>query len=492
MKNKTKIADLFELIQKRGEYTSVGYKSVTQATFDGRSYSGRSGRQHMSTHRPNIIDQSRDFMRNNSIYNGMINRATSYICGNGFGLQVKSEDEDYNKEAEMLWTEFWQRPDVTQRLSGRQLLKMICSEVMTAGDTGIIKVDGGLVQLIEAEQIIGSKAQKAPYGFRANKVGKPTSWYVSPYSAGQVKTNKAKRYTPEQFLFVASPDRPSSTRGVPPCQSAFAMLHRINDVCNSEAIAWQILARLAISITKNGGAGNMHGLSRDDSAKSSEEQDGDLARRVVDIDYATIFAGEDGDEIKGIDRNIPGKDFPQSIEMFLRLMGLPLGMPLEITLLDWTESNYSQSRAVLEQAFETFLSWQYLLQDFSLAPIFSWKIDEWVLAGKLDKIETGKRHDWVKPTFPWIDQLKEAQAWGSKLDRTLTTHSIALKSENLDRGNVVAMRVKEVRDAIEQAQAIEKDFPEEKIPWEIFAGLQAPKTESEGTPTGKESKAEDE
>ena len=248
------------------------------------------------------------------------------------------------------------------------------------------------------------------------------------------------------------------------------MLHRINDVCDSEAIAWQLLARMAISVTRE--QGNKVGYS--ESTVDPNKTDGNqLTTRLTELDYALIFHGVPGDEIKGIERNVPGKNFTESLTMFLRLLGLPLGLPLEVILLDWTKSNYSQSRAVLEQAFTTFMGWQFEIIDSFLTPVYEWWVKNEIKNGDIKQTDTVLIHDWIKPSFPWIDQLKEAQAWGEKLDRGLTLHQRALKSLGVDREDEMNDRQAEVLDAIARAKKIKEDTGVE-VPWQIFAGLESP------------------
>jgi len=185
-----------------------------------------------------------------------------------------------------------------------------------------------------------------------------------------------------------------------------------------------------------------------------------------------MFHAEPGEKITGIERNIPGKNFTESVRTFLRLLGLPIGCPLELILLDWTQSNYSQSRAVLEQAYENFVGWQKKLIDFFFAPLFQWRLAAWQsasLVSKKAKIEA----NWITPTFPWIDQLKEAQAQAAKIDRGFVTHSAVCKSLKTDREEVIDQREKEVREAIERSKKIEADT-EVAVPWQIFAGLEPP------------------
>ena len=210
--------------------------------------------------------------------------------------------------------------------------------------------------------------------------------------------------------------------------------------------------------------------SREDEHADPEGNDGDLTTRVSDIGYAVMFNGQQGDEIKGIERNIPGKDFTASLRTFLRLLGLPLGMPLELILLDWTQSNYSQTRAVLWQAYnQTFEHWQYLMSDFFLSPVLEWKMAQWRKA-ELIPATCRCEYEWIKPTYPWIDQVKEAQAYGLRLDRSLVTHAQVCKSLNLDPDDVLQQREDEIRDAINRAAKIEKETGKE-VDWRVFAGL---------------------
>jgi len=467
----------FGIETERGTYTALGYRSVRVANREGRSAIGGSGDYHSQYDRGQLINQSREFFRDNGIYRGMIDRAVGYIVGNGFAYQAKTSSKAWNDTAEALWKEYWRRPEIRCLLSGRRVERMACRELLLCGDTTILKLAKGLIQQIEAEQMVGQR--NLTDGIEKDDYGRPKKFWIGEYGrGGQVDKRTVKGYQPEYVLFLCDPERPSATRGVPPCQATFAQLHRINDVCDSEAIAWQMLARLAVSITRKEGATLGFSESKADPDKAGSDTDGHLATRLTELDYALIFHGEPDEEIKGIERNLPGKNFSESLIMFLRLLGLPLGLPLEVTLLDWTKSNYSQSRAVLEQAYAAFLGWQLLLEDFGIGEIVVWKIDQWVREGKLQDRPDKYARDFIKPTFPWIDQLKEAQAYGAKLDRNFISHAMVCKSLNNDRDEINAARKREVLEAIKTAREIEKKTGQ-KVPWEIFAGLEAPAAKAE-------------
>jgi len=454
--------------QHKSGYDALGFRSASVTARDGRTYIAGSGEAHQKYDRKKLIAQSRIFYYDNAIYSGLIERAVSYIAGD-VALQSNHPNKNHNAKVEKLWKNFWEKgkPEVRGILSGDQVIKMICRELLVAGDTGAIKTNQNKLQLIEAEQIAGKIKDDAKDGIKKDTYGKPQSYYVCPYNrGGQPDTRNAKPYKPADFLFVTDPKRPSSVRSVPPSQASFPMLHRINDVCDSEAIAMQMLSRIAVSITREMGPEQAYEESVEDPNKTEDE----VASMLTELGTALIFHGEPGDDIQGVNHNIPGKDFGESIKMFLRLLGLPLGLPLEVILLDWTQSNYSQSRAVLEQAYQMFKARQKILKTMFLSEVFNWKYAHWVIEGLITDRKGGDAHEWILPTFPWLDQLKEAQAHAAKLDRTMTTHTAVCKSQGLDREDVVNTRVREIEDAIERAKKTEEKTGI-KVPWQALCGM---------------------
>lgn len=482
--------------KRRGVYTQLGYHSVRIAFSDGRVSMGGGGDLHLRFSREQLINQSREFIRDNGLYRGMIDRAACYITGNGFTLQAKSGDEEWDAKVEAWWNDvFWKKPEIRGILSGRRVERQICKELLTCGDVAALKTSRRKLQLVEAEQIVGP-SQKDD-GLQKDRAGAITGYYLAKYTKdGILRPSEAKFYDPANVLFICDPERPSSSRAVPPAQASFPMLHRINDVCDSEAQAWQQLARLALIINKKDSGISGLQTSDEDDAKRGADQPY-VTNRIQDWEAGTSFWGEVGEEIRGVERNIPGGNFPASLTMFLRLLGLPLGLPLEMVLLDWTKSNYSQSRAVLEQAFVTFQGWQLMLEEDFLEPVFRWAVDQAIKDGLLDENEGRYRHEWIKPTFPWLDQLAEAQAWGAKLDRTLCTQAQVLKSLNKDYADVMNQRESEFIDAVNRSKRIFEKTGE-KVDWRLLAGVASsvngggaqPKDENQAAADGKKAGAE--
>ena len=109
-----------------------------------------------------------------------------------------------------------------------------------------------------------------------------------------------------------------------------------------------------------------------------------------------------------------------------------------------------------------------------LDDIVAWKIQQWIGEDVIKERSDGMEHEWIMPTFPWIDQLKEAQAHELKVKLAFETHGQVCKSQNKDRETVIKARDLEIRDSIERAANIKKDTGVE-VPWQLFAGLEVDK-----------------
>lgn len=469
-----------------GRYSQVGYKSARVPGAEGRTPSNSTGSQHQLYDRKRLIAQSREFMRDNSIYYSMIEKSTAYIIGDGYTLQAQTRSDSWNRKAEAQYKNFMMNPDIKGILTGASFERMVCKEQLTAGDVGVLKTNEGKLQIFEAEQINDSEYKD---GIKKDNFGKPLTYYVEGYTSNGNLNRKSVPLSPNDFLLISDPDRPSSVRSTPCGQSSFSNLHRISDILDAEAIAWQLLSRMALSINRKDAAAKALDISGDDDQANSTGNDAEISERITETSYATIFHGEVGEEISSIDRNLPGKDFPQSIKMFLRLLGLPLGLPLELILIDYSDTNYSSSRALLEQAFVNFKRRQNLLEYKYHRPVYEWFINNQIAKGELAERKDKFKHSWIKPTFPWIDQLKEAQAWGSKLDRSLTTQGKAIKSLGDDPDEILDLREKEINNAIERANRINEANKDVvgfiPVDWRVFAGFKA--ETSQGKPMGIES-----
>jgi len=350
------------------------------------------------------------------------------------------------------------------------LLYSVCRELLLTGETWLLYTDRMEVQLLQSEQIIPFVSQ-IDAGLKLDEYGRMLAVNVARINEhGQIAQENAKPVSADNMVCAMVTEDPSSIRGMPPSQASFPMLLRLDDICDSEALAWQVLARLAVTVTRE--AGPTAAFSEAAVTNPDQGVDG-TDYQITDLDYALMFQANPGESVHGIDRNIPGKDFPESVRMMLRLIGLPLGMPLEIILLDWTKSNYSQSRAVLEQAHESFEDWQSLIAEQILTPLYQRKLSEWLATGLLPTTGATADHTWIMPPFPWLDPEKEAKAQAALIDLGIDTYSSALMRRGSGLAQTTTRNIEDVVNAIDAAAAV-KERTGEVVPWQYFAGRSLP------------------
>lgn len=458
-----------------GQYSTLGYRSATLERSSGRPMAKAGSADSHLRYDQALLGQMADaFDRDNAIYEGIVNRAVDAIIGTGFTLQAQTGNKSLNSRIEDDFSEWAEEPEVRGLFCWQDCEGMVLRSVINRGDVAAILTGEGKLQIVESERITSSGRNKSgnrvECGVEVDAVGRPVRFWIADVDeSGYVRSSGAKPFLAKDVIFLANRKRFSQTRGVPVLVSAYPNIHRINDVCDSEAIAWQSLARFALTISRDNGPKLAFEQSGADPLDSGNETD--HVNRVIDLEEAIIFNAKKGESLAGIDRNIPGANFPESVRMYLRLIGLPMGLPLEVILLDYSKTNYSSARAAMEQSYRMFIRWQRWLKRNWYTKVYKWLLKRGIEEGKYPDRPSTFWHDWMAPEFPWIDQLQEAQAWGTRMDRGLATQTQALKSINMDRDEYLVARKAEVEDAINLAKEINDAHPEAQVDWRMFVGL---------------------
>jgi capsid protein len=208
-----------------------------------------------------------------------------------------------------------------------------------------------------------------------------------------------------------------------------------------------------------------------------------MADRYVETQAGTFFHGEQGEDIKAIERNLPGANFPESVRMFLRLIGLPLGLPLELILLDFSQTNYAAARAAWSQAWASFTKWQVALKKRHNTPIYERWLRWRIASGENPKVYRDEpamfRHKWDLPTFPWWNPKDEAEAWGAKIDHGFATQTDALASQGVDQQDYLRRRAAEIEAAMKTADEINARNPDAPpVHWRELVGSPVSKNDT--------------
>jgi len=472
----------------RAQYTPLGlqvreygYRSARTVRGDGRTVlqPGHPD-MHLRYDLDTLRKASQCYFRDNGIYKATIRRVVDVMIGGGITLRARTRNKDVNRRLESLWREWWQSPEIRGMDDGDNFARMVMEQVFVDGDLGFIKDEAtGRLQLIDGERITSTKTTRGSHrveqGVEVDRLGRPVAYHVANYdSTGFVQHNSIP-IAAEDFIFLAARERVTQTRGAPVQACNFPMFHRINDVCDSEAIAWQVLSKLAVAITRKDAAA----LAAETATEDSTAGDANVAQYYHDIGDAIIFHGELGDEIKGIDRNIPGSTFSDSIKMFMRLLGLPLGLSLEFMLLIWSDTNYSSGRASVKQVQRACKPWFKLLWS-AMRNIYAWKVGQWIDAGRLSRRTDILDHEFHAEPYWLLDPHKEEDARSKRFANRVTSVTREVKDTGDDYADLLAEQMRELEQAADDVAAFNAKYPDvnltvrDVVPWLAQGKTQTP------------------
>lgn len=455
--------------------TDYGYRVAERARKSGEPLAmGGSEDSHLSYDLVELRNMSRQLWRDNFLFEAILGRFLVSILGDGITLQARTSSPRVNRQIERLWyDEVHGQPEASGRYNFDEMARHALAARIVDGDVGVLRRDDGKFQLIAAERIrypMGAAVRdgrRVFHGVEVNEDDRPIYFWVDSYTAHGHLANRPRRIPADDMMFLATRKNFDQSRGVPLLATIHPNLLRLEDVLNSEAASWQMLSKIALAITKEN-AGDWMQAAASDTTASTE----DIANRYFDFGDVSAFVGEKGETVRGIDRTIPGQHFDKAVLTYIKLIGMALGLPVELLLLDWSQTNFSSARASLLQAYRMFTWHQDYQRNYLYRPAYQWHVYRWVRDGRLPGRRDIFDHEWIAPPFPWVDPLKETQALGNEIDRGLKTHAEALKERNIDHEDWMTRRGQEIAQAIARANALNEQYPGASVPWEAFAGYE--------------------
>lgn len=395
--------------------------------------------------REKMVNRAMQLERDNSIARGLLERNAENVVSTGIIPQARTDDEEWNKLAEEKFLAWAESECDVRGMSSLWDLQRLAQYCMTRdGDVGCIKRADGTLQLIESMRIAAPLGKEyADYhidGIDLDSAGKPVRFYIVPRRSDEQYVPSTRDFPSrvpvqaDQFLFLARRTSPSQTRGEPAMAQAMEQFEHLDKLLESVVVSARMAAcfGLLIKSPMPPVPTQATGLN---SAGSS------LPR--WDLEPGLVKSLRPGEEITTLSPAQPSQQLDQFVVLLARILGLPLGMPLELLMLDFTRTNYSSARASLLQAYRSFKRQQdYLIQGFC-RPIWRWKIAGWIEDGELPANEQWMRHQWIPPGWAWVDPVKEIQAAQMEVDAGFRTKADVIASQGRDYQEVRRARIAE-------------------------------------------------
>lgn len=443
-----------------------------------------------------------DLYRNDGVIGQITDRAVINTIGSGFTPDPDTGDSELDKDLKARWAEESIDPDtcdIAGELTFYEQEVMVCRDMLVTGDTFGVFTEDGTVQLVESHRC------RSPHRTQKNIVhgierARDTNarlrfWFTreprdplapaSKITMKDLRSVEARDADGEaQVLHVYNPKRSSQTRGV----TAYAPIILPAGMFDDLNFANLLKAQL-----------NSHWLVVRERTAAFFEQNPNVpsfgtandtftgTRRVADTAPGMEIGGAAGETIKPWNPNNPPAEFFPHARLILTIIGINLGMPLVMVLMDASETNFSGFRGAVDQARLGFRHNQRILVAKWHRPYWRMKVNFWadgdptLTAFREQLGERFFRHKWNRPGWPYIEPTKDAQS-----DLLRAAHmQTSLRRLASERGNewpeIVAETIEDRTLAIRAAcQAAEKLNSECKlagsdvVSWRDLAPLPTP------------------
>lgn len=413
---------------------SEGYGAATHTRLGSDNAVGGRADYHLDVtgDRREIVERARQLERNNVVASGLLDRAVDNVVGTGFGLKPMTNSEQFNSKAKALWDDWCKYEcDVRGMHTFNDLLALAYRHWLRDGDVGFIMLASGELQGIESDQITnpgGTYLAQDGWvdGVKVDKVGRPTGFnvVVNPEPMWvSVQQQESTLIPAKWFAYLTRHQRLGQTRGISAFSTNLWLLEQIEKSVEATVVAQRMAACVGLYIKKRE---KMRGLGTNDSG-----------RRQISMEPAFIAELDPGEDIGQLNPAQPSTNYKEFMSLMGRLVGIPFGLPLELSFMDYSQTNYSSARSSMLAAQRVFKCHQGMLARFA-SRIYMWKIMNWIRDGKLRANPDAKEHKWLMPGWAWIDPSKEILADLMAIDAGFKTATQVVE----ERGGVFEDNVK--------------------------------------------------
>lgn len=399
-----------------------------------------------------LLEYARDLDRNDSCIGSIIDRATDFTVQGGFELDFNSGDVGLDDEILTRWADWSNDPircDVAGEMTFADIEYMTLRHVFVDGDIVHYGTDDGILQTFEAHRLRTPHAKSEKYkktivhGIELDDLRRRNAFY---FTKDDIDPNKQLRPATEfaelntlddmgvrRLFHVALQKRVTQTRGISALSPIFWLCTVHDDIQFAAALKQQVSACLAIirENTPPSGEGNVPNVNKGQYGERKVTTRSDGSRSITDnISPILEVVGKEHEKITGFNHNTPGNEFFPHVRLLLQLIGVNLGMPLVLSLMDAKETNFSGYRGAIDQAKMGFRRNQRKLITRLHNPVVQWLISQWAvedpaLGNRLAKTQYNGKPilqkvnsrwvfnlpaDWKLPAWPYVSPVEDRVA----------------------------------------------------------------------------------
>lgn len=433
-----------------------------------------------------IMEYARDMDRNDAIVGQLVDRVVLNTLQGGFAVDPQTGDEALDKE---LWSRFnaWATNPAECDAAGvddfAEMSDLVFRSMLVDGDIFGLALADGPVEVVEGHRCRtpSGKQEQVIHGVEVNTLRSPVRYHftqddINPNGMITKRTGfrpvDARDSDGVPLVFhIAKRKRKTQTRGVSAFAPVFDVMGMFEDLNFAKLVQAQVVSCIAFMRTRSEsgfpGAPIVSGAGQTGPRETETQSDG-TTRTIDGIAPGMQIDCAPGEKIEGFSPNVPNTEFFPHVRLILQMIGVNLGVPLVMVLMDASDTNFSGWRGAVDEARRGFKRNQQLLVRRWHSPVYRWKLvqfaqDDPALARKMK--ELGARyfdHRWNTPNWPYIQPKQDAEADAYRVAQRLTSPRRLHNERGQDVEEVLAETIADnsaaIRAAIREAEAITKEL----------------------------------
>lgn len=443
------------------------------------------------------IEKARDMDRNDAVVGQTIDRAVANIIQDGFRLDVQTGDKKVDADLLAKWEEWTDDPeacDVAGEFTFHDFEWYSARGMLVDGDVVNLGLDEGSLQHLEAHNIqTTTRIDNTFLGVTKDQFGRRQQYWVATDPIDPTRGTRrqadpvdVRNAEGQRTLFhVLRPKRASQSRGVTAFAPIFELMGMFEDIQFAKLVQQQVVSCFAILRyrdnadpplpTKSDGNSPDYGRVTTESTRDGE-------REVPEIAPGMEYSASPGEKLEGFSPNVPNAEYFKHARLTLQMIGINLGMPLALMMLDGSETNFSGYRGAVDEARRGFRLLQKNIATRLHEPVYRWKLAQWIAkdpALRSASKRLGKRiyqHRWNLPAWTYIQPEVEAKADALRWQSGLTSPRRIQAERSADDWQKVSAEIIEdhsiaIVAAKKEAVRINKKYPDSQVHWRDLINL---------------------
>lgn len=436
-----------------------------------------------------MVEGARDMDRNDSVIGQAVDRACVNTLRDGFVLDVNTGNSEADDEIKLRWEAWASDPDQCDLEGERDFNTMAwlsLRHTFVDGDFVGIGMKAGNLQLVESHRIrtVSSTRKNVVLGVLVGDDRRRRQYWVTKQNINpmrQIQTATAiqpfdvRDSLGNRMLFHAmDPRRASQTRGVTVLAPIFDTLGMLGDIQFARLVQQQVVSSFAVfhqfaadEFTRTGG--------KKTGATTTEQMSDGSERTHMGTGPGQRIQGLPGETMMGFSPNVPNPEYFPFVRLILTMIGINLGLPLVMMLLDSSETNFSGWRGAVNQAQLGFRRNQKWLSARWHSPIFKFKVLQWIADDPIFRRMSTRvgpaifKHKWKMPASEYVDPLKDAQADALRIRSGLTSMRRLQSERGRDEEDVRAEMIEDngarIAAAIKKADELNALSKDARVSW---------------------------